>query len=123
MNVVRHTDANFAAKLREIAAASSLFDEEIEQRVREILHEVFLRGDAAVLEFTERFDGAKLSADQLPVTQAELMAASLKADEPLRKAITEAEKNIAAFAKKSLRKNWQMKNSHGASVGEKFDAF
>jgi len=30
---------------------------------------------------------------------------------------------IAAFAKKSLRKNWQMKNSHGASVGEKFDPF
>jgi len=34
-----------------------------------------------------------------------------------------AEKNIAAFAGKSLRKNWQMKNSHGASVGEKFDPF
>ena len=27
------------------------------------------------------------------------------------------------FAKKSLRKNWQIKNSHGASVGEKFDPF
>jgi histidinol dehydrogenase len=37
--------------------------------------------------------------------------------------VTEAEKNIAAFAKKSLRKNWQTKNSHGASVGEKFDPF
>jgi histidinol dehydrogenase len=123
MNVVRHTDVNFAAKLHEITAASSLFDEEIEQRTREILHEIFLRGDDAVLEFTERFDGAKLSADQLAVTQAELMAASLKADESLRKAVAEAEKNISAFAKKSLRKNWQMKNSHGASVGEKFDAF
>ena len=36
---------------------------------------------------------------------------------------SEAEKNIAAFAKKSLRKNWQAKNSHGANVGEKFDPF
>lgn len=123
MNVVRYTDANFAAKLREITAASSLFDEEIEQRTREILREVFVRGDDAILEFTERFDGAKLSAEQLAVTQAELMAASLKADDSLRKAVFEAEKNIANFAKKSLRKNWQMKNSHGASVGEKFDAF
>ena len=34
-----------------------------------------------------------------------------------------AEKNIAAFARKSLRKNWQTKNSHGAVVGEKFDPF
>jgi len=57
------------------------------------------------------------------VTQAELMTASLKADESLRQAIAEAEKNIAAFAEKSLRKKWQMKNSHGASVGEKFDPF
>ncbi len=82
-----------------------------------------MRGDNALLELTEKFDGAKLSTDQLAVTQAELMAASLKADESLRAAVTEAEKNISAFAKKSLRKNWQTKNSHGASVGEKFDPF
>src|SRR5581483_9328731 len=123
MNVVRHTDANFAAKIREITVASSLFDAEIEQRTRDILDFVRICGDDALLELTERFDGAKLSVEQLAVTQAELMAASLKADESLRKAVAEAEKNIAAFAKKSLRRNWQMKNSHGASVGEKFDAF
>ena len=123
MKVIRHTDANFAAKLREVTASSSLFDAEIEQRTRTILEAVKTRGDDALLELTEKFDGAKLSADQLAVTQAELMAASLKADESLRKAVAEAEKNIANFAKKSLRKNWQMKNSHGASVGEKFDPF
>jgi histidinol dehydrogenase len=123
VKIVRHTDANFAAKLRELTAASSLFDEEIEQRTRAILHDVYVRGDDAVLEFTERFDGAKLVADRLAVTQAEFFNASISADEPLRKAIAEAEKNIASFAKKSLRKNWRMKNSHGASVGEKFDPF
>jgi histidinol dehydrogenase len=123
MKVIRHTDANFAEKLRELTAASSLFDPEIEQRTRAILLDVYLRGDDALLEFTEKFDDAKLTAEQLAVTQAELMTASLKADESLRKAVAEAEKNIAAFAKKSLRKNWQTKNSHGASVGEKFDPF
>jgi histidinol dehydrogenase len=123
MNVIRHTDANFTGKLRELVAASSLFDPEIEQRARAILHEVYLRGDDALLEFTEKFDGAKLGAGQLAVTQAELMAASLKADESLRAAVAESEKNIANFAKKSLRKNWQTRNSHGASVGEKFDPF
>ena len=123
MKIVRHTDANFAAKLRGVAAASSLFDAEIEQRTRTILEAVKTRGDDALLELTEKFDGAKLSADQLAVTRAELMAASLKADESLRAAVAEAEKNIAAFAKKSLRKNWRTPNSHGASVGEKFDPF
>jgi histidinol dehydrogenase len=123
VKIVRHTDANFAAKLREATTASSLFDAEIENRTRAILHNVYLHGDNALLELTEKFDGAKLSAEQLAVTQAELLASSLKADESLRAAVNEAEKNIAAFAKKSLRKNWQMKNSHGASVGEKFDPF
>jgi histidinol dehydrogenase len=123
MKVMRHTAANFAGKLRELASASSLFDPEIEQRTRAILHDVYLRGDDALLEFTEKFDGARLATEQLAVTQAELMAVSLKADESLRHAVVEAGKNIAAFAKKSLRKNWQTKNSHGASVGEKFDPF
>jgi len=123
MKVVRHTDKDFAAKLREINTASSLFDAEIESRTRAILQDVYLHGDNALLELTEKFDGAKLSAGQLVVTQAELLASSLKADESLRAAVSEAEKNIATFAEKSLRKNWQMKNSHGASVGEKFDPF
>jgi len=123
MKIIRWTDANFSKKLREVTAASSLFDPGIEERTRAILHEVFLRRDAAVLEFTEKFDGAKLTADQLAITQAEVLAASVLADEPLRAAVDEAEKNIVAFARKSKRRNWQTKNSHGASVGEKFDPF
>ncbi|MGH9578855.1 MAG: histidinol dehydrogenase, partial [Terriglobales bacterium] len=123
MNVVRHTDRDFAQRLRQLKAASSLFDPVVEQRAREIIEAVRARGDAALLEFTERFDGAKLTAGQLAVTQAELVAASLEADEPLRAAVAEAEANIANFAKKSCRKDWWMKNSHGAKVGEKFDPF
>jgi histidinol dehydrogenase len=123
MNVIRHTDANFSRKIREAVSASSLFDAEIENRTRKILDAIYTCGDDGLLECAERFDGAKLSAGQLAVTRAELLAASIKADESLRAAVAEAEKNIAAFAKKSLRKNWQMKNSHGASVGEKFDPF
>jgi histidinol dehydrogenase len=123
MKVVRHTDADFPERLREITAPSSLFDIEIEQRTRAILEAVHSRGDEALLELTERFDGAKLDIEQLAVTQAELVTASLKADESLRAAVTEAERNIATFAKRSMRRNWQSKNSHGASVGEKFDPF
>ena len=87
------------------------------------MQEVQARGDDAVLEFTARFDGATLTADQLAVTQAEVFNASLAADKSLRTAVAAAEKNIANFARKSLRKNWQTKNSHGAVVGEKFDPF
>ena len=84
MNVTRHTDADFAERLRQLVAPSSLFDPLIEERACAIIQAVRERGDAALLEFTERFDGAKLTAEQLPVTQAESMAASLQADESLR---------------------------------------
>src|SRR5436309_9035136 len=123
MSVIRHTDPDFAEKLARVAARSSLFDPVIEQRARAILDDVQALGDQAVLELTERFDGAKLTADQLAVTQAELMSASLQADQSLRDAVAEADKNIAAFAKKSRRKDWWMWNSHRAAVGEKFDPF
>jgi histidinol dehydrogenase len=123
MKIARYTDKDYSARLRELTADASLFDAEIEQRTRAILHEVFVRGDDAVLEYTEKFDGAKLAAEQLAVTQAELFNASLLADESLRAAVAGAEKNIAAFARKSLRRGWRAKNSHGADVGEKFDAF
>lgn len=123
MKVIRHTDKNFTTQLAQATASSSLFDPAIEQRTRAILDNVAAHGDAAVLELTERFDGAKLSADQLAVTKEELLAASLKADDSLRAAVSEAEANIATFAKASLRKDWWTTNSHGAVVGEKFDAF
>ena len=98
MKIARYTDKNFAAKIRDLTTDASLFDAEIESRTKAILHEVYVRGDDAVLEFTERFDGAKLTAEQLAVTPAELFNASLKADESLRAAVAEAEKNVAFFS-------------------------
>lgn len=123
MKVIRHADPDFAERLRELASPSSLFHPLIEERTRAILNAVRERGDEALLEFTAKYDGAKLSAEQLPLTQAELLTASLKADDSLRAAVAAAEKNIAAFAGKSLRHGWHARNSHGALVGEKFDPF
>ena len=123
MNVIRHTDADFAERLGQLAAPSSLFDLVIEERARAIVDAVKARGDTALLEFTERFDGAKLTAEQLRVSQPELLAASLNADASLRAAVETTGKNIAAFSRKALRKNWSARNAQGAKVGEKFDAF
>src|SRR5690348_10517335 len=100
MKIVRFADADFTERLRELTASSSLFDPVIEQRTREIIEAVRLRGDLALSELTERFDGVKLASEQFEITHAELMSASLKADERLRATISEAQKNIATFAKK-----------------------
>ncbi|MDB6124557.1 MAG: histidinol dehydrogenase, partial [Pedosphaera sp.] len=68
-------------------------------------------------------DHAKLTVEQLAVTQAEFLTASFKADDSLRAAVAAASKNIETFSRKALRKNWASRNAHGAKVGEKFDAF
>jgi histidinol dehydrogenase len=123
MNVIRYTDPDFAAQLRRVTGASELFDRTIEERTRAILDTVYTRGDAALLELTEKFDGAKLSTEQIAVTQAEFMAASLKADETLRAGVELAHKNIAAFSRRALRRKWSATNAQGGRVGEKFDPF
>jgi histidinol dehydrogenase len=123
MNVIRCTDPDFAAQLRRVTGASELFDRTVEDRTRAILETVYTRGDAALLELTEKFDGAKLSTEQIAVTQAEFMAASLKADETLRASVELAHKNIAAFSRRALRRQWSATNAQGGRVGEKFDPF
>jgi histidinol dehydrogenase len=101
MRVLRHSDPDFAAHLAALQAPSSLFDPQIEARAQAIIEAVRERGDEALLELTERFDGARIAAEQIPVTAAELMDASLRADESLRAAVKEAHRNIATFAKRS----------------------
>ena len=123
MNVLLLKAPDFSDQCQRLIASSSLFDPVIEQKAREIIQAVRERGDDAISEFTERFDGAKLEPDQFAVSHSELMAASLRADEALRAAVAEASANIEAFARRSLRRGWSMRNSHGATVGEKFDPF
>lgn len=116
MKILRHDQPDFAEQLAKAIAASSLFDPTIEERVRSIIADVQARGDTALVELTERFDKVRLN--QLAVTGP---TPSVPAD--LKRAIATAHKNIAGFAKKSLRKNWGMRNAQGAAVGEKFDGF
>ncbi len=123
MNIVRHQDADYAATLERLAAASSLFDPEIEKRTQRIIAAVAREGDAAVLRFTRRFDGARLTPDQMAVTPEELAAAKRQADPALREAVRFALRNIDRFSKRSLRRGWSGKNCQGATVGEKYDPF
>ena len=48
MNIIRHTDPDFAGQLKQLAALSSLFDPVIEERTRAIVNDVKARGEAAL---------------------------------------------------------------------------
>lgn len=98
-------------------------DPRVREVVSEILEAVANEGDEAVVRFTERFVGSRLDISRLSVTTAELSAARSGLPKDVRKAILSAKANVRAFAKRSLRKSWFMKNKQGAVVGERFDPF
>ena len=123
MNKLRHTDARFDQKLDRLCASSSLFDPKIEAAARAIVERVAVKGDAALLEFSKKFDGAKLTAKTLQISDAEIAGASRQVDGKLKAAIRFAHRNISRFHKQGLRKGWTGRNPQGARVGEKFDPF
>lgn len=118
MKILRYDQPDFDDAIAKACAASSLFDPQIEERVREIIAGVQARGDAALIELTERFDRVKLAALELRVT-----GPTPNVNAALKKAVAAAHKNITAFAKRSLRKDWRMRNAQGATIGEKFEPF
>ncbi len=118
MKLLRYDQPDFAEAVAKACASSSLFDPKIEDAAWVVIANVRVRGDEALVELTERFDRVKLTAEQFRVT-----APAPKVDAALQRAIATAHKNIAVFAKRSLRKNWRMRNTQGASVGEKFEPF
>lgn len=92
----------------------------IESSVTQVITEIKDRGDAAVCEFTEKFDGAKLTPAKLRVSDAEIAAASKALLPAQRKAMRDSLKCVLDFHKKTKPKSWRAKNPHGATVGEEF---
>ena len=123
MKLLKHTDKNYARRLKQLCATSSLFDPKIEAGARSIVERVAAKGDAALIQFAKKFDGATLTAKTLRVPDAELAAAGKSVDAKLKRAIRFAHRNISQFHKQGLRKGWSGCNAQGAKVGEKFDAF
>jgi len=116
MRTLRHTDPDFAASLASLKRHAEAHPQ-VRKTVQDVLTAIRDEGDSALLEFTERFGGPRLTAKQLRVT------GKPKIDAETRQAIGIAQANVLAFARKSLRANWTMKNAQGGLVGERFDAF
>ncbi len=116
MRILRHSDPDFSSALTALQRHAEARPE-VQETVHDVIRDVRAEGDAALVRFTERFGGPKLSARQLLVT------GKATVDAEVRRAIATAHTNVHAFAKRSLRKNWSAKNAQGAVVGERFDPF
>jgi histidinol dehydrogenase len=85
-------------------------------RVAAIVDEVRRRGDAALLDFTKRFDGVELRAEELRVSEPEWTAASVSPR--LQAALAEAARRIEAFHRHQLPRSWWVRDEHGSLLGQ-----
>ena len=101
MKILKYTEASFQKEFEAVLATSSLFDLEIEERVRTIIQKVQIEGDDGLLSLVENIDGIKLTPQQLRVAMEEEIAASLKtiSNKEMDQAFKKALKNISFFAK------------------------
>ena len=85
--------------------------------VREIIGNVIARGDAALIEYCEKFDGAAPSP--LEVTRDRIDAACEEVGEDFMELLENASKNIRAYHKRQIRTGYEMKQIGGIVLGQK----
>ena len=116
-------DAGFEAAFAQRLHWSADTDAAIEQRVADILADVQHRGDAAVLEYTQRFDGVQASSvAALEITQAELQAALDGLPASQRQALQAAAERVRRYheaQKKASGESWSYRDDDGTLLGQK----
>ena len=90
-----------------------------EAGVQEILSNVREKRDEAVFAYTEKFDGVKLSAKNVKVTEEEIAEAYEKVDEGLLQVIRKALKNIEDYHAKQMQYSWFDSKPDGTMLGQK----
>ena len=123
---IRHLDttqADFEARFQQVLHWSAETDDAIEQRVAEILADVRQRGDAAVLDYTARFDGLQArSVADLALTTAELQQAFEAITPAQRAALLAAAARVRSYHQRQLQAcglSWQYRDEHGSLLGQK----
>src|SRR5690554_2916472 len=102
--------------LEKILSRTQMDSKEVLLRVDEILDEVRIRGDEAVLEFTQMYDGHGLK--DLKVTREEIDRAKERIDDDLKSAIRNAIDNITSFHRKQVREGYMIQENPDVMLGQ-----
>ncbi len=120
---LRTTDADFEVAFQARLHWSSETDGAIEQRVAEILADVQARGDAAVLEYTRRFDRiAAPDVAALEIDRAELQSAFDGLPASQREALQFAADRVQRYheaQKRACGESWSYRDEDGSLLGQK----
>lgn len=117
------TTADFEAEFARVLHWSAETDAAIETRVADILADVERRGDAAVLEYTQRFDGlAASSMAELEITQDELKAALGQITPAQCRALEAAAARVRDYHQRQFEacgRSWSYRDADGTLLGQK----
>lgn len=125
MNIKRLNtrDTGFEAELKALLAFETAQDDTIDQVVANILKDVKARGDAAVLEYTNRFDKTNAtSLAALEIPQAELHAALNGLPAAQREALQAAADRVRSYHEKQVMQSWQYTEADGTLLGQQVTA-
>ncbi|MDA3898502.1 MAG: histidinol dehydrogenase [Desulfobacteraceae bacterium] len=105
-------------KIRVITERGHEFRSEDLDTVSKILADVKLRGDEALIEYTNRFDAPDLKVSDLIVSDEEMAAAEDQVDSSFLSALNRSAHQIEEFHKKQLRNSWISTSRPGVMLGQ-----
>ena len=113
-------DADFKQRLDDLLAFESAQDESVDRTVAAILADVKARGDAAVVEHTNRFDRlAVKSIAELELTRSELQQALDDLPKDQRDALEAAARRVRSYHERQPLQSWQYEEADGTLLGQK----
>ncbi|HNY48040.1 MAG TPA: histidinol dehydrogenase [Casimicrobium sp.] len=118
MKLLNSTAPDFLALLDALTHHAGALDDGVDATVAAILSDVRARGDAAVLEYTQKFD--RLDAPNmaaLELTKTEMKAAFDALTPELRDALTLARDRIEAYHRRQLAEGWRYTEADGTQLG------
>jgi histidinol dehydrogenase len=116
-------DADFDARLAALTALEAAQDEGVDRTVAAILADVKSRGDAAVLEYTARFDRVDAaSVAELEIGHAELERSLAAIDAPLRADLEAAAARVRAYHERQRAESWTYREADGTVLGQQVTA-
>ncbi len=116
MKIIRFT----SKKLEKIYNRGLIKQSRIEERVRKIIEDVRLFGDEALIKYTKKFDGVRLSQRQLKVSEIEISGAYQNISPNFVSSLKVIIENVNRFYRKTLRKSWRIKDPDGVLLGENY---
>ena len=114
------TDPDFARDLDHLLSWESVSDDSVNRRVLDIIADVRTRGDAALVDYTERFDGLKVaSMADLILPRARLELALSRITPAQREALEQAAERVRLYHEKQKQDSWTYTEADGTVLGQK----